>query len=68
MATVTATMTEFATRTASAATATSSSGNRAPPQAGILEGMDPSHYNPKDPIITFIIQVEQPLRVQAMRY
>ncbi|EON62648.1 hypothetical protein W97_01872 [Coniosporium apollinis CBS 100218] len=56
MATVTSVVTELVTRTASAAAATSSSSNRAPPQAGILEGMDPSVYNPKDPIITFIIQ------------
>ncbi|KAJ9656870.1 hypothetical protein H2201_008392 [Coniosporium apollinis] len=56
MATVTSVVTELVTWTASAAAATSSSSNRAPPQGGILEGMDPSHYNPKDPIITFIIQ------------
>ena len=26
-------------------------------QAGILEGMNPSHYNPNDPLTLFIIQV-----------
>jgi hypothetical protein len=39
------------------ATASASSRPTAAPQGGILEGMDPSHYNPKDPIIMFIIQV-----------
>lgn len=57
MATVTSVVTELVTRTASAAAATSSSSNRAPLQGGILDGMNPSVYNPKDPIITFIIQV-----------
>ncbi|EOD50966.1 putative k+ homeostasis protein kha1 protein [Neofusicoccum parvum UCRNP2] len=42
--------------TSSAATATATSSNRAPEQAGILEGNNPTHYNPKDPIIVFIIQ------------
>ncbi|RLL96956.1 hypothetical protein CFD26_101395 [Aspergillus turcosus] len=27
-----------------------------PPQGGILEGGNPSHYDPKNPIVTFIIQ------------
>ncbi|OAA75968.1 K+ homeostasis protein Kha1 [Akanthomyces lecanii RCEF 1005] len=31
-------------------------GNRAPPQGGIIEGANPSKYNPGDPIILFIIQ------------
>ncbi|KAL4930143.1 Kha1p [Aspergillus undulatus] len=30
--------------------------NRAPPQGGILEGGDPSRYDPKNPIVIFIIQ------------
>ncbi|KAK7702671.1 hypothetical protein SLS57_011284 [Botryosphaeria dothidea] len=42
--------------TSSSATATATSSNRAPEQAGILEGNNPTHYNPKDPIIVFIIQ------------
>lgn len=29
---------------------------RAPPQGGILEGANPSHYDPKNPIVIFIIQ------------
>ena len=45
-----------ATVTAKAAAATTAA-SRAAAQGGILEGANPSHYNPKDPIITFIIQV-----------
>lgn len=52
--TITQTVTSLATTTVSASTATSTA--RAPSQAGILEGSDPSHYNPKEPIIHFIIQ------------
>jgi hypothetical protein len=36
------------------------SGTRAAHQGGILEGADPSEFNPKDPIIVFIIQVWLP--------
>ncbi|KAF5660158.1 potassium:hydrogen antiporter [Fusarium heterosporum] len=39
------------TTTAAVATATG-----AHPQGGILEGLNPIHYNPKDPIALFIIQ------------
>ncbi|KAL0262493.1 hypothetical protein SLS55_001461 [Diplodia seriata] len=42
--------------TSSSATPSASSSNRAPEQAGILEGNNPTHYNPKEPIIMFIIQ------------
>jgi len=31
-------------------------GDRAPSQAGVIEGANPSEYNPKDPIVIFIIQ------------
>ena len=31
-------------------------GNRAPPQGGVIEGSNPSVYNPSDPIVIFIIQ------------
>ncbi|KXH27084.1 sodium/hydrogen exchanger family protein [Colletotrichum nymphaeae SA-01] len=44
-----------ATATSSAAP-TSTGGNRAPSQGGVIEGANPSHYNPKDPITIFIIQ------------
>ena len=36
--------------------ATSSSTNRAPPQGGILDGLNPTVYQPTNPIILFIIQ------------
>ncbi|KAL5349688.1 hypothetical protein ACLOAV_004718 [Pseudogymnoascus australis] len=42
--------------TAAAAAAATSGGNRAPPQGGILEGANPATYDPKNPIILFIIQ------------
>ncbi|KAF2140997.1 uncharacterized protein K452DRAFT_229660 [Aplosporella prunicola CBS 121167] len=42
--------------TSAAAAATATASNRATPQGGILEGSNPTHYNPKDPIIIFIIQ------------
>jgi hypothetical protein len=50
------TVTEVVTKTINA-TATASSTLRAPFQGGILEGGNPSHYDPKNPIILFIIQV-----------
>jgi hypothetical protein len=54
MATIT--VTEMATKTINAS-ATASSTLRAAPQGGILEGGNPSQYDPKNPIILFIIQV-----------
>jgi Kef-type K+ transport system membrane component KefB len=42
--------------TSSAVAATPSGGNRAPSQGGVIEGANPAHYNPKDPITMFIIQ------------
>ncbi|GAB1316820.1 Cation/H+ exchanger domain-containing protein [Madurella fahalii] len=45
----------FPSTTMSAAP-TSTSGNRAPSQGGVIEGANPSEYNPKDPITIFIIQ------------
>lgn len=29
----------------------------APPQGGVLEGVNPTHFDPKNPLILFIIQV-----------
>jgi hypothetical protein len=55
-ATVTAFVTDTVTKTI-AMSATASSTARAKAQGGILEGENPTHYNPKDPIIIFIIQV-----------
>ncbi|THY95747.1 hypothetical protein D6C85_04979 [Aureobasidium pullulans] len=54
-ATVTAFVTNTVTKTI-AMSATASSTARAKAQGGILEGENPTHYNPKDPIIIFIIQ------------
>lgn len=36
---------------------TTDSSQRASPQGGILQGANPSQYDPKNPIILFIIQV-----------
>lgn len=52
----TATVTEFITRTVNATTATSTSANRATPQGGVFEHVNPTVYDPKNPIILFIIQ------------
>ncbi|KJZ77001.1 hypothetical protein HIM_03322 [Hirsutella minnesotensis 3608] len=42
---------------AGAAPAGNSTGeNRAPPQGGVFEGANPSHFDPSNPIILFIIQ------------
>lgn len=54
MSTVTQTVTSVASSAASP-----SSTLRARPQGGILEGEDPSQYDPKNPIILFIIQVRR---------
>jgi len=48
-----------ATTTAAALGATASPTNRATPQGGILEGGNPSKYDPKNPITIFIIQVRR---------
>lgn len=39
----------------------------APNQAGILEGMNPSHYNASNPLTLFIIQVG-PRRLADLTY
>lgn len=56
MATITETVTSMATTTLSATQATGTSSDRAPSQAGILEGSNPVDYDSKNPIIIFIIQ------------
>ena len=56
MATATTTVTDLFTKTVTIAT-TAASTARAPAQAGILEGSNPTQYNPGNPIILFIIQV-----------
>lgn len=35
---------------------TTDDGDRAPSQAGVIEGANPTKYNPRDPIVIFIIQ------------
>ncbi|KIY02337.1 uncharacterized protein Z520_02475 [Fonsecaea multimorphosa CBS 102226] len=52
----TPTVTEFITRTVNATAATSTSSSRATPQGGVFEGLNPTHYDPKNPITLFIIQ------------
>ena len=42
-----------ATATSSAPKATAA----VPAQGGVIDGLNPTHYNPKDPIPLFIIQV-----------
>lgn len=39
------------------ATAVASARPKAPPQAGILEGVNPVDFDPKHPITLFIVQV-----------
>ena len=54
----TATVTEVFTTTvnATAATASAASGNRATPQGGVFEGVNPTHFDSSNPIVLFIIQ------------
>ncbi|RVX72567.1 hypothetical protein B0A52_03963 [Exophiala mesophila] len=52
----TATVTEILTTTIHATAATASSSNRATPQGGVFEGVNPTHYDTKNPITLFIIQ------------
>jgi Kef-type K+ transport system membrane component KefB len=51
-----ATVTEFVTRTVNATAATASSNGRATPQGGVFEHVNPTHYDPKNPIVLFVIQ------------
>ncbi|KAJ5171200.1 Cation/H+ exchanger [Penicillium coprophilum] len=43
-----------------ATNATTNSTQRVSPQGGILEGGNPTHYDPKNPLVLFIIQIRQP--------
>jgi hypothetical protein len=63
----TTTVTEVVTMTTTATSSTASSTLRATPQGGILEGGNPSHYDPKNPIILFIIQVGNVKTLMAMQ-
>lgn len=55
MASPASVVTRVVTKLVSSTTPTSTL--RAAPQGGVLEGGNPSHYDPKNPIILFIIQV-----------
>ncbi len=57
MATITTTVTDMVTTTLTTTGTAAASTARAPAQGGILEGMNPTVYNPSSPIILFIIQV-----------
>jgi hypothetical protein len=51
------TVTEFVTRTVNATCATTTtSSNRATPQGGVFEHVNPTHFDPKNPIVLFVIQ------------
>jgi Kef-type K+ transport system membrane component KefB len=56
MSSIASIVTRTVTKTASTSAAASASADRATPQGGVLEGGNPSHYDPKNPIILFIIQ------------
>jgi hypothetical protein len=49
------TVTQIVSKASPSATPT---GNAVPPQGGILENVNPADYDAKNPIITFIIQVD----------
>ena len=53
----TTTTSEILSSVTSAAAEATASGDRAPSQGGVIEGSNPSEYNPKEPIVLFIIQV-----------
>ncbi len=57
MATITSSAVLTKAVTAASTAASASSTVRATPQGGVLEGGNPSVYDPKNPIILFIIQV-----------
>lgn len=54
-----------ATTTTAAAEAT---GNRAPKQGGIFEGLNPTVFNPADPVILFIIQATIVIALTRLLY
>ncbi|KAK5950772.1 hypothetical protein OHC33_008155 [Knufia fluminis] len=56
MASATATIVQTVTRTVSASTSATGSDDRAPAQGGVFEGLNPTHYDTKNPITLFVIQ------------
>lgn len=51
------TVTQVVTKAAASASATPTGSTKVPPQGGVIDGGNPSHYDSKNPIILFIIQV-----------
>lgn len=51
--------------TNAAASASPTAVVKAPPQGGILEGVNPVHFDAKNPIILFIVQVRYFVRSQG---
>ncbi|KAH0538039.1 hypothetical protein FGG08_005351 [Glutinoglossum americanum] len=49
-------MSSLASKVSKTATSAANAATRAPPQGGILEGANPSKYNPSSPLTLFIIQ------------
>ncbi|KAH7126844.1 Sodium/hydrogen exchanger family-domain-containing protein [Dendryphion nanum] len=45
-----------AVASASASATAKANGNKAPPQGGVLEKVNPVHFDPKNPLILFIVQ------------
>ncbi len=68
MSSITSSLASATSSTTATPSATSSSGPRAKPQAGILDGQDPTVYSPTDPITLFIIQVRLVLLVGGNHY
>jgi Kef-type K+ transport system membrane component KefB len=56
MATATVTQMFTTTVNATAATSSAASDDRATPQGGVFEGVNPSHFDPSNPLVLFIIQ------------
>ena len=56
MASVTATVLQTVTRTVSASASSISGADRATPQGGVFEGVNPTHWDSKSPITLFVIQ------------
>lgn len=54
--------------TTTTASVPAETGDRAPKQGGIFEGLDPSVYNPADPIILFIIQATIVISLTRLLY
>jgi len=56
MSSAATTVTQVVTRTISVSASTASSTDRATPQGGLFDGLNPTRYDTKNPITLFIIQ------------